>query len=175
MQFAFPSCYSCCNSADFFFKVEIERERGRILFFLFSFSNGLQEKKRNLFSRVIINKYDSMKIILWKLGREIIRSVSIFSRILRYWSIKSYVLFPSPSRLKFQKTIPAIRTIFIEQIGQKWWKREEIFSSAPLSLSLLPLSEDAKEGFSRKMPVGSCVKWCEPVKIDRISHSLPVL
>lgn len=30
-----------------------------------------------------------------------------------------YVLFPSPSRLKFQKTIPAIRTIFIEQIGQK--------------------------------------------------------
>lgn len=39
----------------------------------------------------------------------------------------------------------------------------------------LPLSEDAKEGFSRKMPVGSCVKWCEPVKIDRISHSLPVL
>lgn len=66
MQFAFPSCYSCCNSADFFFKVEIERERererGRILFFLFSFSNGLQEKKRNLFSRVIINEDDSMKI-----------------------------------------------------------------------------------------------------------------
>lgn len=120
MQFAFPSCYSCCNSADFFFKVEIERERereGKNTFFLFSFSNGLQEKKRNLFSRVIINEDDSMKIREgnYTFSFDFLKNSSLLiDQIGTFYSSP-----PSNSRLKFQKTIPAIRTIFIEQIGQK--------------------------------------------------------
>lgn len=75
-----------------------------------------KKKKRNLFSRVIINEDNSMKI---REGGKLYVQFRFSQEFFVIDRSNRYVLFPPPSRLKFQKTIPAIRTIFIEQIGQK--------------------------------------------------------